>query len=190
VSVSSSEEAAGPAAPAGPAIVQGEEARARAAIQARANVVIGYALELAEAVDELQAYRSLLTALNSSPIELAQPHVRALAVVRAGAWRSAIWLVCALLEPLGRERSNLGQVFHMLKDQAVADDLTAPDSKRHKLPDRRKLDEAITRHAQLVGSKRYANVRHLRNSMAHLLSGKLVQRFHGTTPNHAGTVIL
>jgi hypothetical protein len=137
--------------------------------QERANVVIERALELADAVAELRAYQSLLETLNSSPIWLAPPHVRALRVVRASALRSALGLVVAILSPPQKDRTNLGQVFALLEDQAVADNLTAPDPRRRKLPDRQKLNEARSHHAQLVASERYERVRHLRNSIAHLL---------------------
>ena len=133
------------------------------------DVVIEHALELAEAVDELQAHQSLLMALNSDPIGLGQPHLRALAVVRAGALRSAIGLVVAILSPPGKDRINLGQIFALLEDQVVADRLTAPNPKRRNLPERPKLDEARVRHAQLIKSEGYARVRDLRNSIAHLL---------------------
>lgn len=142
------------------------------------DVVIECAMELDKAVAELRAYKSLLAALNSSPIELAQPHKRVLRIVRASALRSAIGLVVAILGRPGNDRVNLGQIFELLNDQAVADRLTALDRRRQRLPDRQKLDEARSRHGRLVASKRYERVRNLRNSIAHLLGDVDTVEYH------------
>jgi hypothetical protein len=140
-----------------------------AEIDRRADIVIKRADELQGSVDQLLSFKCLLERVFSDPIKLDRPHIDALRVVRAGALRSAIGLVCALLGAAAEDRANLKQIFVMLEDSAVAERLTAPNPRRHQLPDRQKLEAARVHRDQLATSDKYKRVQLIRNSLAHLL---------------------
>jgi len=91
---------------------------------ARANEVIERLFALDEEVANARAFRALLENLHARDLAIVkEPHIMAIAMVRAGVLRSAIGTVMACLdaEDWRGNRASVGQILHTLRDaQLVA----------------------------------------------------------------------
>jgi len=101
----------------------------------RANEIIERLFALDDAIANARGLRALLEDLHARDLSIVlEPHVAAIAMVRAGILRAAVSVVIACLDPKDRRgnRASVGQILDMLRDAKLVavfpEAGTSPDS--------------------------------------------------------------
>jgi AbiU2 len=137
----------------------------------RANEVIERVFALDDAIANARAFRTLLEDLHARDLSIVEePHVTAIAMVRAAILRAAISTVMACLDPSDRRgnRASVGQIIDMLKDAEIVAVFAEPGQPEGSGP--AALQEVRRDYEALLKDDLFERGRRLRNEMiAHLL---------------------
>lgn len=138
----------------------------------KANEVITRLFALDEAIDNTRAFRALLEDLQRrNPLDVREPHVLAVAMVRAGILRAAISIVMACLDVKDKRgnRASVGQILDMLlRDEKLVAIFPEPGTPSDS--GMAALQQVKRRFENLLSDDLYKNGKRLRNdTIAHLL---------------------